>query len=114
MAIKTGDREDRLFLARDRVAFRDESVQFDGCAGFSRAQGASVRLMVTDGVISSGGVTLKSARPAALQSDGKTAHVLCLKGDPTPEVTFAKALGAVRIEVEAVDSNGGGVSVTGK
>ncbi|OPZ84018.1 MAG: hypothetical protein BWY76_02025 [bacterium ADurb.Bin429] len=80
VAVTRKDGEDRLFLCQHPVTYTDKLVRFAGQAGFARIGGAApLRLMVLDGSISAGGITLATASSAALVYDGKTITVYCPK-----------------------------------
>ncbi len=97
VAISAKGREDRLFLAAEKVTFADAVVDIRAAGGFVRVGGAlPLRLMVVNGVITAGGVTLTSAGAAALAYDGKTFTLYTPKG-VTADVKTAPALGKVMV-----------------
>jgi hypothetical protein len=81
---------DRLFLAGDVVAYEDEVVAFEGKGGFARLGAKTpLRLMVLDGKVSAGGVTLSCSGAAAARLDGTTLLVRC--GDDAIDLDIALA-----------------------
>ena len=101
VAITGTNAQDRVFLAQDKVAYKDEVVSFEGRMGFARVGGAApLRLMVAGGRVASGGATLSSAGSAALVYDGKSVTVQY--AGEKPSVALAGALkGATVRMVEA-------------
>lgn len=93
VAITRPDGEDRLFLAEKTVTYHDDAVSIDAHAGFARLGGAApLRLMVIDGEITAGNITLTSTAPAALLYDGKTITLHSTNG----AAATVKATGATR------------------
>jgi len=97
VAVSSPGREDRLFLGADPITYNDAVVQIAARGGFARKGGAlPLRLMVLDGAITAGGITLAAKEPAALVYDGKAITLYCAKG-VEPDVTLAPALRGTKI-----------------
>jgi hypothetical protein len=105
VAIDAGNNQDRLFLAADSITFKDSVVDFSGYSGFARvgkdAKGKQVlRLMVDEGQIAAGGITMKTQDKAALLfADGKIKVVTDGKARDT-KVTLGDTLKGTSIAVE--------------
>ncbi|HOS42947.1 MAG TPA: hypothetical protein PK794_04580, partial [Armatimonadota bacterium] len=92
VAVSSPGREDRLFLGAAPVAYKDAVVEIAARGGFARRGGPlPLRLMVLDGTITAGGITLTAKDSAALAYDGAAITLYCAKGAPV-EVTLAPAL----------------------
>jgi hypothetical protein len=75
--------EDRLFLAEKTVTYKDDLVTFTGRGGVLRKGGSvPLRLLVVNGSISAGGITLATAGQATALFDGKTLTVTRDKATP--------------------------------
>lgn len=103
VAIDSESGQDRLFLAEKSIAFADGIVNFKGRAGFVRQGKQSLRLMVQDGRIAAGGVTLTTTgTQAALMLSAKKIKVLT-DGDPKKvAVALSPTLKGTKVTVERV------------
>jgi len=100
VAIASEGRQDRLFLAKERVSYGDEVVEFEGRAGFARVGGAApVRLMVVNGQISAKGIALATPKHAALLYDGKQVTVYCSAEATDVDVVLSPELRGVKVRV---------------
>jgi hypothetical protein len=104
VAITQPDGEDRLFLADEVASYQDDVVEFRGRSGFVRAGKSTRRLMVQDGQISSGGLTLSSTGTASLQAGNGGVTVFHTGARVATKITLPDAMKNWPVTYEQADS----------
>ena len=95
--------DEYLFLGNDgKVSFVGDAVTFNAVAGFARiGKTGRVRLVVIDGTVQAGGVSLTTKRAAALVLDGKTCRVVVDGSAESVDVQFVETGIATKVTIES-------------